>query len=220
MQNVSCYFMRTRLFISAFLISNFTFGQSPYARLNNEFRSLFDNIPIDKGQEEKYFTYAKDLFNKDSLKKAVKIFDRLYWLDTSTTISKKSLNFRNSIEQKVISQTRENLLNSWNWGWSGTNWGATETQANTNKTKRLVILKNTIEFYINDTLVRTTKYDLTQSFNWVGGYLTNLIIYDDTKEQWYYNLMGWDTFTSDNLRIEQKTNYVCGNYGETYGLSK
>ena len=61
---------------------------------------------------------------------------------------------------------------------------------------------------------------MKQSFNWMSGYLTSLIIYDDTKEEWYYNLLSWDTFTSDNLRIEQKTNYVCGNYGETYGLIK
>ena len=138
--------MRTLFFIALFLNSNLSFGQNPYVFINKDFRDFFDHIPIDKGQENKYFNYAVELLKKDSLKKAGQIFDRLYWLDTSTSISKQSLNYRNKIEQKVISQSRKNLLNTWHWGWSGTNWGATETRRNTNKTKRLVILKNEIEF--------------------------------------------------------------------------
>ncbi len=212
--------MKTLLIIVFFFFSNFLFGQSPYTSLTGEFRTLFDNIPIDKGQEEKYFKYAVELFNADSLRKAGQIFDRVYWLDTTSTLAKKSINYRNLIEQKVVYQTKKNLMSSWDWGWSGTNWGATETKENSKKTKKIEISKREIHFYINDTLVRTTEYKLSQRFNWVNGFLTNLVVYSDTNEEWYYNLMSFDSFISDNLRIEQKTDYVCGNYGETYGLTK
>jgi hypothetical protein len=99
-------------------------GQSPYARLNNEFRKLFDPIPIDKGQEQHFFDYAVKLFQQDSLRKAAQIFDRVYWLDTSSNLATEALWYRKEIEQKVILQTQANLNNSWNWRWTGTGWGS------------------------------------------------------------------------------------------------
>ncbi|HRN46303.1 MAG TPA: hypothetical protein PLH20_16265 [Flavobacterium sp.] len=203
-----------------YFISSIAFGQSPYARFNNEFRHLFDNIPIDKGQEKGYFDYAKELFRMDSVKKAGQIFDRVYWLDTTSEIAKEASLYRSLIESNIKYQARQNLFNSWNWGWSGSNWGASETQVKSGKTKKIKINDKEIRFYTNDTLVRATSYTLIQLFDWRNGYLTNLVKYDDNNEEWFYRLNSIDTFTSDYLWIEQKTSYVCGNYGESYKLDK
>jgi hypothetical protein len=113
--------MKTIIFISALFFSILVVGQSPYARLNKDYRSLFDPIPIDKGQEKQFFEYAMALYNQDSLKKAGQIFDRIYWLDTTSLLGKQSLLFRKQIEEKVMKQARHNLNSVWTWNWSGTN---------------------------------------------------------------------------------------------------
>ena len=210
--------MKTLILIAALLFSTVAVGQNPYARLNDEFGSLFDPMPIDKGQEQQFFDYAVRLYRQDSLRKAGQIFDRVYWLDTASLTGKQSLLLRKQIEQKVMKQTQDNLNNVWIWNWSGTNWGPSDFPAKFNKTKRIELDGKTIKFYRNDTLVRQSKYVLTQTFMWVGGFLTNHIKYEDTKEEWYFNLTSMFNFTSDRLWIEEKSKYVCGNYGECYLL--
>ncbi len=97
--------MKTLIFIFALFVSTLVVGQNPYARLNNKFRHLFDRIPIDKGQEQEFFSYAIKLYQQDSLKKAGQIFDRVFWLDTSSYLATQSLLYGKEIEQKVIQQT-------------------------------------------------------------------------------------------------------------------
>jgi hypothetical protein len=208
--------MKLLIFIVALFSSTLVAAQNPYARLNNEFRSLFDPVPIDKGEEQEFFNYGIKLFEQDSLKKSGQIFDRIYWLDTSAYLAKQSLLYRKKIEKKIIQQTQHNLNSIWNWSWSGTNWGPNDSPAETNKTKHIQLDGAIIKFYRNDTLVRQTKYVLTQNFNWVNGFLSNHLQYVDNNEQWYFNLTTIASFTSDRLWIEQKSNYVCGNYGECY----
>jgi hypothetical protein len=217
---VSWDLMKTLIFISALFFSTHVIGQSPYARLTGEFRSLFDPIPIDKGQEKQFFDYAMALYQCDSLKKAGQLFDRVYWLDTTSSLGKQSLLFRSQIEEKAKKQARENLNSVWTWDWSGTNWGATDSPSKSKKIKRIELDGTTIKFYHNDILVRQTEYTLTQTFTWIGGYLTNHIKYGDNKEEWYFHLTSMYDFTSDRLWIEQKSKYLCGNYGESYLLDK
>src|SRR5262245_36929360 len=119
--------MKPLLLIAAFFFSITAIGQNPYARLQGELRTMFDPIPIDKGQETEFFNYAITLYNEDSLKKAGQIFDRIYWLDPASKLGKLSLDYRTKIEEIVIKKTNENLNSVWNWNWSGSNWGPTDS---------------------------------------------------------------------------------------------
>lgn len=215
---VRSYFMKTLYFILALFFTHLTSGQSPYARLNNEYRKLFDPIPVDKGQEQQFFDYAVRLFEQDSLRKAGQIFDRVYWLDTNSVLAKQSLKYRNQIEQKAILQTQLNLNNTWNWKWSGTGWGPSDT-ASTFKRKRMELDGATIRFYFNDSLTRQTKYVLTQRFDWVWGVLNNLVHYKDNDEEWYFSLSPLGSFTSGGLWIERKSNIIDGG-GEAYNIDE
>jgi hypothetical protein len=210
--------MRTLYFILAILIYNTAVGQSPYARLNNEFRKLFDDIPFDKGQEQQFFDYAMKLFEQDSLRKAGQIFDRVYWLDTASSLATKSLQYRKKIEEKVILQTQANLNNTWNWTWSGTGWGATDTVSKF-KRKRIELDGSTIRFYFNDSLTRQTNYVLTQGFDWINGIVNNLVQYKDNGEEWYFSLSPFRSFTSDALWIQKKSNMIDSG-GEVYMIDK
>ena len=227
--------MKTLCFILALFTSSFIAGQSPYARLDKEFRRLvdemaiekereqqyrhlFDDIPIEKGQEQQFFDYAVKLFQQDDIRKAGPLFDRVYWLDTSSTLATQSLWYRKRIEQTVIVQTQANLNNTWNWKWSGTGWGASDT-ASRFKRKKIELDGNTIRFYFNDSLIRQTNYILTQRFDWINGFLSNLVQYKDNDEEWHFNLSSFGSFTSDGLWIERKSNIIDGG-GEAYGLDK
>ena len=201
-------------------MSSVAAAQNPYARLNDAFRSLFDPIPIDNGQAQQFFDYAVQLYQRDSLKKAGQLFDRVYWLDTASFTGRQSLLLRKQIEEKVIRQTRENLNSGWIWNWSGTNWGADDTPAKSKTTRRIELDGSTIMFYRNDSLVRQSTHTLTQTFTWVDGFLANEIKFEDTKEAWYFTLTGLDSFTADRLWVEKKSKFVCGNYGECYLLDK
>jgi hypothetical protein len=204
----------------SFLFSCFINAQNPYSSLNDDYREIFDDIPIDKGQEKEFFDYAVKLYQLDSLKKAGQIFDRLFWLDTTSETGRQSLSFRKKIEEKIIQQTQANLHNSLRWTWSGSNWGQTDWPEKSNTTKRIELDGKTIRFYQNDTLVRKTGYLLVQSFNWVFGFLNNQIQYLDNNEVWFFNLGSLEGFTSESIWIERKSDYVCGNYGESYLLNQ
>lgn len=128
--------------------------------------------------------------------------------------------YRKKIEQKIIQETQDNLNNIWNWNWSGTNWGASDFPSKTNMTKHIQLDGKVITFYRNDTLIRQTKYVLTQNFDWINGFLTNHLQYVDNHEEWYFNLTSMTHFTSERIWIEQKSNFECGNYGECYLLDK
>ena len=209
--------MKTLYFILALFVSTLVAGQNPYARPNNEFRKLFDPIPVDKRQEQKFFNYAIKLFEQDTLRKAGQIFDRFYWLDTSSSLGTQALLYRKKIEQKIILQTQDNLNNSWNSTWSGKGWGINDS-SEASQNKRLQLDGNTIKFYLNDSLARQTNYVLTQRFDWVNGFLINHVRYCDTNEEWYFNLAPFGRFTSDVLSIEKKSNQSHG-YGEAYILA-
>ena len=210
--------MKTLFFLLALFIVNLALGQSPYARLNNEFRKLVDPIAIDKGQEQYFFDFAVKLFKQDSFRKAGQIFDRLYWLDTSANLATQSLWYREQIEKSVILQTQNNLNNSWNWRWSGTGWGASDSSIE-NKRKRIELDGKTIRFYFNDSLTRQTNYILTQRFDWINGFLSNRVQYKDNNEEWIFNLSLFGSFTSDALWIERKSTVTDGG-GEAYRLDK
>jgi hypothetical protein len=211
--------MKTTLFLSALLFSVIAGAQNPYQSLNNEFRHLFDPIPIDKGQEQQFYEYAIKLFQQDSLQKAGQIFDRVYWLDSSSLLAKQALVYRSKIEQVVIEKIKANLTGIWNWDWTGTAWGVTDSPERSKVIKRMELDDSTIRFYRNDTLMRVTKYSLVQSFRWVNGYVEKLVQYQDTKEEWAYNLVSMDSFTSNYLWLVKVTK-VGGSHplGESYSL--
>jgi hypothetical protein len=67
--------------------------------------------------------------------------------------------------------------------------------------------------------MRVTKYSLVQSFRWVNGYVEKLVQYQDTKEEWAYNLVSMDSFTSNYLWLVKVTK-VGGSHplGESYSF--
>jgi hypothetical protein len=215
--------MKNFVVISVLFFSISAAGQNPYSRINQleeDFRILFDPIPIKQGQETYFFHYGLTLLKQDSLKKAGQIFDRIYWLDTTSISGKQALAYRKIIEKKVIKETKNNLNNIWVWNWSGTNWGETDSPSKSGTTKWIELNGKTITFYQNNNLIRQTRYTLTQTFDWVSGFLTNHIQYKDSKEEWYFTLTSMNDFYADRLWIEQKSTFVCGNYGECYLLKK
>jgi hypothetical protein len=182
--------MKTTLFISALLLSLIASAQNPI-----------------------------QLLKQDSLKKAAQIFDRIYWMDTSSLIGTESLSHRTTIEQKIIERTKANFIGSWTWNWTGTGWGATDSPKMSGLKKRMELDCSTIKFYRNDSLIRETTYSLVQSFDWVYGYLGNLFQYQDTKEEWVFKLISIDNFTSNSLWIFKITKpWTSHPVGESYSL--
>jgi hypothetical protein len=212
--------MKTPLLISALLFSIIAASQNPYAWLKNDkHRHMFDEIPIDKGQEQQFYTYAIQLLAKDSLIKAGQIFDRVYWLDTSSLLGKESLSYRKKVEQKVIEQAKAKFIGVWSWNWTGTSWGATDSPEMSGVNKRMELDCSTIKFYRNDSLIRETTYSLMQSFRWFYGSLSNLIQYQDTKEEWAFNFISMDSFTSNRLWIYKMEKIVSSHpVGQSYYL--
>ncbi len=212
--------MKILTYISILFLSTIAVGQNPNSQKNDEFRMLFDRVQIDKGEEQHFFDSAVKLYEQGFLKQAGQIFDRIYRLDSSSFLGKHSKSLLMKIEETVLKQTQYNLNNSWNWNWSGTNWGPTDLPSKSNITKRIQLDGTSIKFYRNDTLTRETKYTLTQTLDWFWVFLTNRIQYEDTKEEWFFQLTSLYDFTSDRIWIEKKSNSVCGNYGECYLLDK
>jgi hypothetical protein len=210
--------MKRLIFILMFFNTVSLNGQSPYRRTNDEFLKVMDQIPIKAGQGLDFFEYAVKLYETDSLQKAGQIFDRIYWLDTSSILGRKSLKLRNEIEQKVNRLVWVQLNNAWDWSWSGTNWGPTDRRYISWVTKRIEIDYHGIKFYRNDTLSRETKYILTNTFDWMFGTVTSHMLFLDNNERWYISFRTYKGFVSNSFWIEQKTKYVCGNYGEGYKL--
>lgn len=212
--------MKIFFFLVVLFIANLLVAQNPYDQLKGEFRTLFDPIPIDKGQEEAFFTYAIQLYQQDSLKKAGQLFDRLYWLDTAGVIGKKSLAYRNKIEEQVLRQTRGNLKGPWIWGWSASSWAPPDSSSLTKKGQRIELNDTTIIFYRNDSLIRRTRYTLNQRFDWLHGFLINQLQCSDNQEQWSFTLASLNQFTSDRLWIEQPSASLSATSGELYLLDR
>ena len=210
--------MRILVSILVLFISNITLGQNPYARIDGQLRQLIDPFIIEKGREQRFFDYDIKLYQQDSLRKAGQIFDRVYWLDTTSRLATKSLQYRKKIEEKIIIQTRANLKNVWHWKWTGTGWGPTDTASDV-KRKRIELTDSTIKFYLNDSSTRQTNYVLTQRFDWINGFMSNLIQYKDNGEEWHFGLSAFGNFTSDYLWIERKSNIIDGP-GEAYTIEK
>src|SRR5690606_12437666 len=113
------------------------------------------------------------------------IFHKIYQLDSTSKIGVEALSRRNKIEERVLRETQENLNSVWVLLGSGSNWGHKKVSA-TEPPRRMELDGTTIRFYRNDSLVRETKYDLTQFFLWELGWLAIVVHYEDTKEEWNF----------------------------------
>jgi hypothetical protein len=209
---------------------NKVLSQDPYAHIRTiqpkEARLLVDPIPIDKGEEQKYYAYALSIFNQgsdDSLLKAGQIFDRLYWLDTLGEIGKNSLKYRISIETQIKSKTNEALFGLWLLAyvppapWSGLK----KPRELTKPSKKIIIANDKIMFYLNDTLTRTTTYSIRQQFNWQYGVTSSIITYSDDGVKWYYGLSDLFALISDELKVQLvKDGYNNNEYVEVYKRDK
>lgn len=206
--------MRVPFFMAMIFLTINSFGQNPYSKLNIS-RGVFREIKVEKEQATEFFDYAVWLSERDSLRKAGEIFHKIYLLDSVSKIGVEALSRRNKIEERVLRETQEILNSVWVLLGSGSNWGHKKVSA-TEPPSRMELDGTTIRFYRNDSLVRETKYDLTQFFLWELGWLAIVVQYEDTKEEWNFSFGPWGAFTSDRLVIEERTKYVCGNYHEVY----
>jgi hypothetical protein len=167
------------------------------------------------------------------LKLAGEIFHHVhYWADSSSKIKKQARFYLQKTEEKIKKRAQSNFNNSWDWSWSGTNrgqvdwgsagWGPADSPEKSNKTKRIELDGKIIRFYTNDSLVRETSYILTQSFNWINGFLHTQVKYLDNNESWYIFLLDTDNYKSACIWIQKEPIFGYGSrsYGEYYLLSQ
>jgi hypothetical protein len=190
------------------------------ADLNAQKKSAVKEYNIDCSNDGAYYIKAKGLtiYNPDSLFEAYRILKRLYHFD-STKYSKKFLSPDFSkIESINYHYLQTNIIGQWNFEWSGSNWGTSETSAN--KKARLVFTETEAFFYIADTLKRQTKYLITNKFESLYPKEIFFQLYFlDNKDHWDFSFMtkGADyiahlKFDSQNigLFINESPNCSCG----------
>lgn len=198
------------IFLISLIFSVATHGQAenPYKKyLTNELKGVrewADPIPIDKGQEEKYFKYAVGLLKQDSLQKAGQIFDRIYWLDTASALGKQAYGYRATIESRISIDSKKALQGVWIQR-NCVSDNTANKRAAEQKSKTIVFQDDKIVFYERGKITRTTSYQLSKLFNWVDGFSHNTIKYLDTGEEWYYDMRELDSFVTDNLHITQRS---------------
>ena len=156
--------------------------------------------------------------NQDSIMEAFQILTNLFYFDSV-------LYSKNKLQKELSIIAKENykyyfsmLIGKWTFKWSGSNWGTDNTSTNTNAT--IVFTPSEALFFKNDSLIRKTKYLITNQYSSQHFKETNYQLYFiDNKSLWdfYFRSDGEDYLNNlkyDNnkigLYINEMPNCVCG----------
>jgi hypothetical protein len=126
---------------------------------------------------------------KSNITEAVKIYEALKNKDSLSLIGNMSDERLRFINGEVARKDFiEDLSDSWEWSWKGTNWGTIETPGKGRLQRKLIIHENgDIDFYQNDSLIRKDQYEIKNPNPYIGNrYLLEL---KNSKEIFavYYN---------------------------------
>lgn len=137
---------------------------------------------IDSSNDVYYYKKATILLevnNSDSLFEAYRIFKKLNYFD-SVKYSKDHLKQDYlKIEKINLDNIKTAIIGKWNFEWSGSNWGMSETYKTRNE--QVVFTESDVSFFHKDSLVRKTAYLITNEFTPVLKEFTFQIYFQDDK---------------------------------------
>lgn len=133
---------------------------------NGQVGKHVEKYHIDSSNQKAYYQQAQHLMhykNKDSLLEAFVILRNLHYFDStvySTNFLKPSFK---AIERINYNDVRKNILGCWIFEWTGNN--IFPSKAHNTKNEKVIFTRRKAFFYKNDTLVRRTRYELTNRFS-------------------------------------------------------
>ncbi|MGB8190409.1 MAG: hypothetical protein WCF67_00760 [Chitinophagaceae bacterium] len=156
----------------------------------------------------------------DSSCEATRVMRALMVYDTSTYSYALYTPLVDKIEAANFRYFREEIIGTWNFRWSGSNWGAANTP--NDLIKKLIFTSDEILFYSGDTLTRKSRYRIThrpdvESHWWVSRAAAYYISLEDSGEIWSFRLNAPDKFVpyigrsnTTALWVNMMYNCVCG----------
>ncbi|CAL2085851.1 hypothetical protein [Tenacibaculum sp. 190524A05c] len=163
---------------------------------------------IHEGQIDKAFIAYSFVKNMDSLSEKGKIAHRI----------------ADSLKIIVRNELKSNIIGTWKWKNSGSNWGISETNNDSKKDKILIISQNSLSFYEINKLTNKKKLIKTEKlkFNNIAGMLPCFweLVYSD-NQIWSFRLKKDGqilhlTNTGEVTENNSRTEIVCGNFELTY----
>lgn len=145
-------------------------------------------------------------------------------LDSLTEKGKIASRKADSLKTIVRSELKSNIIGTWKWKNSGSNWGISETNNESKKEKILIISEKSLSFYETDKLTNKTKYIKTEKliFNDKAGMFPSYreLVYSD-NQIWSFELKNDGQVlhlknTGEVTKNNSRTEIVCGNLELTY----
>lgn len=145
-------------------------------------------------------------------------------IDSLTEKGKIASRKADSLKIIVRNELKSNIIGTWKWKNSGSNWGISETNNDSQKNKILIISENSLSFYETDKLTNKTEHIKTEKlkFNNKTGMFPSFweLVYSD-NQIWSFRLKNDGqvlhlTNTGEVTENNSRTEIVCGNLELTY----
>lgn len=193
-------------------------AEDTIANKNSCRKNIHGEIEIKKGEEKAFFKTASEYVKHDSLIPALSIYRILSYTDRPAGCRRKATVLYDKTEKLALAKVQNRLQGNWRWIWSGSNWGIENRPADCDCSQMITINKNSITFYQNDTLIRTTTFRLFKDFGWrtQKDYNEISIELNDKSEKWHILFDGTWWTPEDGFTINKYYGCVCGCPEEGY----
>ena len=170
--------------------------------------------PGNKEDAADLYQYAIELEQHDSLINAMYAYVRVFYFDSTADIARKSEAKLNMLSIKCREQLQQKLAGSWQWKWSGSNWGMSNNPEQCKCERSLVIKMGKLYFLTGNTIDSSHQYSL-QADNYGRWPLFYYINVPALRQKWNFSFMSldWPVVSKEALNI-RKDNYgvrcICG----------
>lgn len=163
------------------------------------------------------YCYAIELEERDSLLMACYAYIRVYYFDSTADIAKKAETKLTVLSKQCKEQFAEKLIGSWQWKWTGSNWGKDNEPDICKCEKSLVIDKDKLYFLTDNTIDSSHEYSL-QADNYGRWPLFYYINVPGLNEKWGFHFIrkSWPVVLKDPLTIKREHNCICGCTNDIY----
>lgn len=123
-------------------------------------------IEINSLNHNHYYQKSKqllDINNGDSLFKAYQILTKLHYFNSTVYANNILAPDFAKIEETNLNNIKKNIVGTWSFEWSGSNWGTAETYKTNNEL--IVFTCDQASFFKGDSLVKITPYIITNEFS-------------------------------------------------------
>lgn len=170
--------------------------------------------PGNREEASDLYQYATELELHDSLVNAMYAYVRVFYFDSATDMAKKAEAKLTVLSEKCKEQLQQKLTGSWQWKWSGSNWGMSDNPGQCNCERSLVIEVDKLYFLTGNTIDSSHQYSL-QADNYGRWPLFYYINVPALSQKWNFGFrsLHWPVESKEALSI-RKDNYgvrcICG----------